>query len=144
METSKFKRILVAVDGSEHSLRIAGKGLGLARQLEAEAALVFVIDKGKAKGSVDANITPQEAEIVLKKEAVFTFDNIAATFGCNDFSRFMPLGFPKEEILNLATTWQADLIVIGTRGKSQLVNVMMGSVAEYVLYHSPKTVMLVK
>ncbi|MBP1616665.1 MAG: universal stress protein [Bacteroidetes bacterium] len=144
METSNFKRILIAVDGSEHTLRIAEKGLVLARQLGAEAALVFVIDKGKAKGSVDANITPQEAEIVLKKEAVLAFDTIASSLGSGDFIKFMPTGFPKEEILKVAEAWDANLIVIGTKGKSGIVGSLMGSVAEYVLYHSKKAVMLVK
>jgi Universal stress protein UspA and related nucleotide-binding proteins len=144
MDTLKYNRILIAVDGSKHSLNIAEKGLTLARQLKAEVAIIFVIDKSKAMGSVDANITPEEAEILLKKEAIYIMDSIASTFGYNDFIRFMPVGYPKEDIIKISDTWHADVIVIGRHGKSGIINILMGSVAEYVLYHSHKIVMLVK
>jgi len=45
---NKYSKILIAIDGSEHSYRIAEKGLALAQQLNAEAALLFIIDKNKA------------------------------------------------------------------------------------------------
>jgi len=141
---NKYNKILIAIDGSEHSYRVAENGLALAQQLNAEAALIFIIDKTKASGNIDANVTPNEAEIILKKEAELTFDSIANTFGYNDFVRFMPVGFPKEDIIKISETWKADLIVIGSHGKSGIVNILMGSVAEYVLYHSKKAIFFVK
>lgn len=144
METIIFKKILIAVDGSEHSFRVAEKGITLAKQLKTEIAIIFVIDKNKALGNVEANVTPNEAEILLKKEAVITFDSIASTFGLNDFVRFMPIGRPKETIISISETWQADLVVIGNHSKSGFVNMVLGSVAEHILYHSAVPVLFVK
>jgi len=78
--------------------------------------------KTKQLGSIDANVTPNEAEIILKKEAELTFDSIANTFGYNDFVRFMPVGFPKEDIIKISEIWMADLIVVGTHGKSGILS----------------------
>lgn len=141
---NKYNKILIAIDGSEHSYRVAEKGLALAQQLNAEAALIFIIDKTKASGNIDANVTPNEAEIILKKEAELTFDSIANTFGYNDFVRFMPVGFPKEDIIKISETWKADLLVVGTHGKSGILSVLMGSVAEYILFNSKIPVIFIR
>ena len=64
-----YDRILIAVDSSEYSMTAAKKGFELSHQLNAKAALLFVIDTTKTLGNVDAGITHEEALIVLKKEA---------------------------------------------------------------------------
>lgn len=43
-----YKKILMAVDSSENSMKAAKKVLELAHQLEAKAALIFVVDKSHA------------------------------------------------------------------------------------------------
>lgn len=144
METKYFKRILIAVDGSEHSFLVAEKGLALASQAGAVSGILFVLDKSKIAGSQDANITSGDAELLLTKEIVITFDSIASAFQNDDFIRFMPIGYPKEDILRTAEKWKADLIVIGNQRKSGIVNLFAGSVAEHVAYHTSIPVMIVR
>lgn len=43
-----YKKILIAVDSSEFAMAAAKKGLALAHQLNAQAALIFVVDQSKA------------------------------------------------------------------------------------------------
>ncbi|SRX53855.1 universal stress protein [Aequorivita sp. CIP111184] len=64
-----YKKILIAVDSSEYSMKAAKKGLELIHQLSVKAALLFVIENSKALGNIDAGITHEQASIVLKKEA---------------------------------------------------------------------------
>jgi nucleotide-binding universal stress UspA family protein len=47
-----------------------------------------------------------------------------------------------EQILGAAERLQADLIVMGTHGRTGLRRVLMGSVAEEVLRHSPRPVLI--
>ncbi len=47
--------------------------------------------------------------------------------------KFMPEGYPTRGIIKTAETWEADLIVVGTRGKTSLVHLLLDSVAEYVV-----------
>ncbi len=138
-----YKKILIAVDSSAYSLAAAKKGLGLANQLNAKSALLFVIDKARTIHSADTGIFPDEAVVVLKKEAEQTLDQLASMYDGKDVVRFMPEGIPKEDIIRTAENWNADLIVMGTHGRSGLLHFLMGSVAEHVLRHSKIPVMIV-
>ena len=53
-------------------------------------------------------------------------------------------GDPAEEILQLAQSEKADLIVLGTHGRTGLMRVLMGSVAERVLREATCPVLAVK
>ncbi|MFD2827159.1 Nucleotide-binding universal stress protein, UspA family [Gillisia sp. Hel1_33_143] len=138
-----YKKILIAVDSSEYSMKAAKKGLELAHQLGAKAALLFVIEKSKALGNVDAGITHEQALIVLKKEAEQTLDELAQMYNGNELLKFMPEGNPEEDILKTAQNWKADLLVLGTHGRTGLKHLLMGSVAERVMRHSNIPVMMV-
>jgi nucleotide-binding universal stress UspA family protein len=139
----KFKKILIAVDSSEFSMSAARKGLALAHQLDADAALLFVVDTSKALGNVDAGITPQEALIVLKKEAEATLSQLAQMYDGDGLVSFMPEGHPKEDILKTAETWEADLIVVGTHGRTGLSHLLLGSTAEWIVRHSRIPILVV-
>jgi nucleotide-binding universal stress UspA family protein len=137
-----YNKILIAVDSSEYSITAAKKGLELAHQLNAQAALLYVIDISKGMGNFEAGITPQEALIVLKKEAEQALDLLASYNGAN-LVKMMPEGHPKEDIIKTAVTWEADLIVMGTHGRTGLLHLLMGSVAEHTLENSKIPVMVV-
>jgi len=53
-------------------------------------------------------------------------------------------GEPGAQICNLAKTWQADLIILGRRGRSGLTEMLLGSVSNYVLHHAPCSVFVVQ
>jgi nucleotide-binding universal stress UspA family protein len=54
------------------------------------------------------------------------------------------IGDPAREIVRVAEEAPADLIVMGTRGRSGLTRLVMGSVAEHVLRKAPCPVLTVK
>jgi nucleotide-binding universal stress UspA family protein len=138
-----YKKILIAVDSSEYAMAAAKKGFALAHQLNAQAALLFVVDTAKALGNVDAGILPQQALIVLTKEAEETLDQLAGMYNGSDLVKFMPEGHPREDILKTAEIWEADLIVLGTHGRTGLMHLLLGSNAEYIVRHSRIPVMVV-
>lgn len=53
-------------------------------------------------------------------------------------------GRPKEVIVETARTWQADLIVVGSHGRSGISSFLLGSVSMSVLSAAPCSVMIVK
>ena len=138
-----YERILIAVDSSEYSMKAARKGLELAHQLNAKAGLLFVVDQSKAMGNIDAAIMPEEALVVLKKEAEQTLEQLTEMYNGSELRKFMPEGHPAEEIIKVAETWLADLIVMGTHGRTGLKHLLMGSVAEHVLHHSKIPLMII-
>lgn len=139
-----YTKILIAVDSSEFSITAAKKGIELAHQLQAKIALLSVVDKSKAMGNIDAGIFPSEALIILKKEAEQTLDQLTEMYdGESEIIKLMPEGIPSKDIIKTAEAWEADLIVVGTHGRSGFTNLLVGSVAEYVVRHSAIPVMIV-
>ncbi|MCW6038103.1 universal stress protein [Spirulina subsalsa FACHB-351] len=53
-------------------------------------------------------------------------------------------GEPGHKICQMAEHWQADLIVIGRRGRTGLSEILLGSVSQYVIHHAGCTVMAVQ
>jgi nucleotide-binding universal stress UspA family protein len=138
-----FRKILIAVDSSEYSLAAATSGLELAHKLHAEPALVFVIDKARTIHSLDTGILPEEAIAVLRTEATQTLDQLTGMYPGKEVVRFMPEGKPHQEIIKTAEIWKADLIVLGTHGRTGLKHLLTGSVSEHVLRQSKIPVMIV-
>ena len=138
-----YKKILIAIDSSEYSMTAAKRGLELAHQLNVKAALVFVVDISKAMGNIDAGITHEQALIVLKKEAEQTLDELAEMYNGNELMKFMPEGYPEKDILKMAESWEADLLVLGTHGRTGLLHLLTGSVAEHIMRHAKIPVMIV-
>ena len=138
-----YSRILISVDNHENSLTVARKGIELARKLDAKAALLFVLDKAKAMGNIEANILPQQAMIVLKKEAQQTLDQLSEMYDYKNIVKFMPEGHPAEDIIKTALNWEADLIIVGTHGNKGLAKLLSSHVSDYVLHHAKVPVMLI-
>ena len=53
-------------------------------------------------------------------------------------------GDPKSRIIDLATEWHADLIVLGSHGRKGLNRFLLGSVSEAVARHAPCSVQIVR
>ncbi len=53
-------------------------------------------------------------------------------------------GDPAEQIVNVAESWEADLVVMGTHGRTGLRRLLMGGVARNVLHHAPCSVLIVR
>lgn len=139
-----YNKILIAIDNSSHSLKAAKEGFELAHQLKATVGLVFVIDRGKESVNGEFGMSPEQSSTVLLKEAEETIGQLIKMYDrIDEVIRFTPEGFPKKEIINIATEWEADLIVMGTHGRGGLLNLLVGSVAETILKHATVPVMVV-
>lgn len=54
------------------------------------------------------------------------------------------IGDPREAIVDVATEERADLVVVGSHGRSGLTKLLMGSVASHVVTHAPCSVLVIK
>jgi len=139
----KFTKILIAVDDSAYGLKAARTGFELAHQLTASIAVVFVIDVTKELGNPDLGINDKQQHAILLQEAENTIQQYIDLYdGTDKVYRFTPEGEPHKEIVNVASQWEADLIVMGTHGRSGFTRLFMGSVADYVLKHSKIPVLI--
>jgi nucleotide-binding universal stress UspA family protein len=126
---------------SEHAVDVAAR---LARSLGAELAVVHVVDPGRAadpdRGLLAASILDDRREegFAILSRTVRRVSEAALA------ARFLCEGNPAHEIVATAVTWNADLIVLASHGRTGIARVVMGSVAENVLRHAPVPVVVVR
>lgn len=139
-----FSRILIAVDGSAESIDAARKGLELAAALSAHVATIYVVEPAVDYSS-EAGIPPAELLQVANRDddAVASALRRAVRIP-DDAVHHVRVGQPADAIVDLANDWPADLIVVGSRGRSGIGRVLLGSVAESVVRRAPCPVLVVR
>lgn len=135
----KVRRVLVPTDfstGAEPALRWAA---ALTEAFGAEMVLLHVLDiRLAALASMPPDMAPMPAvdELVrsVRTEAEQQMQALGARFP--DARTILKEGVPRSVILEVAKAEGADLIVMGTHGRTGLSHVLFGSVAEHVVRHS--------
>ena len=136
-----FGRILVAVDGSSQSSKTVLAAVDLAQKYGATVTVLHVREFERYEGSdVDLG-PPQEAESIIA-EVVGRFSE-AGVQAEGEIRRVTP-GATPDEIVRAAAHADADLIVMGTRGMSELRSIVLGGVANKVVHHAHCPVLLVR
>jgi universal stress protein E len=126
-------RVLVPVDLSPLSARALRRGLGLLAAAGADGAsteALFVLNPLESEGSLQ--FTP--AQIGRFAAGELEHFVTAALRHLDGVSYRVRTGYPAEEILAEQESWQADLVLLGTHGRSSgLERILIGSVAADVL-----------
>ncbi len=139
-----FNKIIVGVDGSDNSLRATKKAISLSKQLKIDVVAIYVVNVTPLSNV----LSPEQIYDIWKKaiedEAVKSLDKVEeiAKKMNAEIKTMMIKGDPSEEIIKEAN--ENDLIVVGSKGKSAIDRVIMGSVSEKVVHHSNATVIIVK
>lgn len=146
-------RILLCVDGSQHSVRASRAAAEIARRFDAEVTLLSVFsraipyvpvgsDGGMAFAYTETDADPEiaarfhedaqrEAARVLSEQHV-------------SFQTLSEVGQPVDSITQVAESVRADLIVLGSRGLGGFTRLLLGSVSDGVLHHAPCAVLIVR
>lgn len=69
---------------------------------------------------------------------------LSKAFPNAEISTEIVMGSPNRVIVDNATEWGADMIVVGSHGRGFWGRVMLGSVSDAVLHHAPCSVMVVR
>ncbi|AOY89131.1 universal stress protein UspA [Marinobacter salinus] len=145
-----FKKILVAVDGSESSFKALDKAIGLQKLMDAEIYLLCVY---KHHSLFEASLSigrPEGMDIPDKVLSEYAKDIVehakvqAAERGAKDVRGFVKAGKPSRVIVEFAKDKGVDLIVIGTQGThSGKDGMFLGSVSHRVASNAKCPVLVV-
>lgn len=143
-----YNRILVAVDGSATSLRGLDEAIRLAKATRAKLMIVHVVNE-LLSADFTAGAYYETFIESLREAGAKVLDHATAVARRADIPCEQKLleaigGRPANLIVEQATDWQADLIVLGTHGRRGLKRLALGSDAELVLRMSPVPVLLVR
>jgi nucleotide-binding universal stress UspA family protein len=145
-----FKRILVAVDGSDTAERALQESIKLARDLQAQLRIVYVVDVINMSLGADFPYSPEIGEAMAKsgQEILRKAGAVASKAGIPVETGLIEVDILGQRIPEMiaadAEAWPADLIVIGTHGRRGLSRLFLGSVAEGVMRVATKPVLLIR
>lgn len=140
-------KILIAIDGSEHSNRaIEAVGKMAKSSLELEATLLCVSPEPIFYGNYTvATIQKIEEDQKIHQNALLTqATEHANAQGLRLAEPIRAYGVIANEIVRHAYEKQVDQIAMGTRGMGAVGTMLLGSVAQRVIHQSPVPVLLVK
>jgi len=142
------KKILLATDGSETSMRAAKNAVSIGKKAGATVTAVYVVDVHRLAQlpgyAAMPGIKDNLMELMFKEgsEALEEIEDMARDAGVA-YERVVAEGDPGEELLKLCRDPGFDLMVLGTIGKSGLKRFLLGSVADKVVRHSHVPVLVV-
>ena len=133
----RIRRILYATDYSKASGRALDEAVNLARQNRAELLVVHVMEPipyaaGEEFGGAELYLRLEDA---TKRESQTTMDKLMRRLQRSKVKAKSLLlrGSPYDQIVKTAKSKRADMIVIGTHGRTGLSKLFMGSVAAKVV-----------
>ncbi|MDK2974567.1 MAG: hypothetical protein PWP08_938 [Methanofollis sp.] len=140
-----FKKIVVAIDGSDVSLKALEVALSEARVWNAELHVIYVVETSMFS-SIPMDNTWEIIYSLLENEGKEVFQKSKERAAEDGISLITHLkdGHAGSEIVALAEELHADLIVIGSRGKTNIDRLLLGSVSEHVVRNSSCTTMVVR
>ncbi len=145
-----YKNIIVPTDGSVNSKRALEHAVLLATSMQASITLVYVANIVSVISNFDQ--IPNASGYVTEQVALDMEEEGKGVL--EEFSKEIPqdvevksvfeVGSPGPAVLSVAKKYEADLIVMGSRGLGPLKGLFMGSVSSYVVTHAPCPVLIVK
>ncbi len=136
-------KILVATDGSAHSMKAVARGLELAEKQGAEVTLMSVAYYDRR----NFDEMPPFVSDKLEAEAQGALDKAKAAFDAKGIQVKTVLAtglVPANLIIRKAQDDKFDRIIMGATGMNVLERVMMGSTAAKVAAHAPCEVIIVR
>lgn len=149
-ESPVYQRILVPVDNSESSQLAIQEAKRLACESNATLRLLHVVDLAQfawwnSSQFIDVTLLQKGLKaagetILTQVSALLKADNLKVETALIEvWGESLAKG-----IINEAKSWQADLIVMGTHGRTGLTHLLLGSVAEGVIYEATTPVLLIR
>lgn len=134
--------VLVATDGSEHSMKAVQRGVELAEKEGARVTLMAVAlyakDIDEMPPNIQDKLESQAAAALKKAKAVFDEKGIGVEM-------VLEAGIvPANNILRKAEEAKIDLIVLGSTGVTGFKRVLMGSTAAKVVANAPCSVTVIR
>ena len=148
MNIGTFSKILVAIDGSEISLKAADYGITMAKKDNAKLVIINILYTPASTFTYTKQAWFDEILKKAKDEAVEWFNKIKKNATENGVQvkteTVEELYSIPAAIVKYAENENADLIIMGSTGKTGFKRLLLGSVANDVVTHSPIPVMIIK
>lgn len=150
---TRIRKALVCVDLSDYSKMTLEYALSLTNGIVSHLVLLNVINSRDLEAvEFASHYYPGDANVDLflketKADRQQRINQIIERFSIPEtvqLNILLKVGNPFKEILRTIKEEDIDLVIIGNKGRSDVVGTLLGSVAEKVFRHSPATVISVR
>ena len=137
------KRFLIAIDGSPGAQEALRRGIALAREADAAVILAYVRHTPPAVLGAPFYQSALTKELGVGRAVLTAASREASAAGLEVETEILE-GRPAERILDLSRSRDADLIVVGSRGRGAMTGALLGSVSESIVHRGDRPVLVVK
>ncbi len=157
-----FTKILVSIDDSDMTQSVIDEAVSLAKATGGSLMFLHVISLYDNEPLFDplfmeSTILNSELNNEADKKSLKVWEEFkqgkknwlgslceSATSSGVKAEFTLNIGEPSKRIYDISRSWNADLIVIGRRGRRGLTEMFLGSVSNYVVHHAPCSVLTVQ
>lgn len=147
MNSNLYRKIMISTDGSELVKKAVDTAVEVAKLSGAKLYAVYVVASGGYTVGHPRDVgwerAMKEHLSAEGKEATAYVETVGKAADVEVESVLLE-GSPAQEIVDFAEENDIDLIVMGTLGKTGIQRFLLGSVAQNVVRHSRKAVLVVK
>jgi len=138
-----YRKILLCLDLTDDSEKIAERARTLAKAFGAELTLLHVVEYVPVEPMGEALLPAVQIEGELVERARVRIAELAARLGLEHCERLVNTGNIKTEVVRIAQTRSIDLIVIGSRERHG-VSILFNFTEDTVLHAAPCDVLAVR
>jgi nucleotide-binding universal stress UspA family protein len=133
--------VIIATDGSESAEQAAAAGARVARTLGTKAVLVYVRPAIGPLGEPYYQEKLSE-QMAYARAALDRAETLIRQGGCEADAEILE-GNPPDQIVELAQSRNAPLIVVGSRGLGAVAGALLGSVSSAIIHRADRPVLVV-
>jgi nucleotide-binding universal stress UspA family protein len=137
---ARIEKVLLATDGSPASEPASEQAIDLAIQVEARLLIVSVVGGSARPSEAPTDGADSRDALTSKAQAIVARARAAGV----NASFLVWEGDPGDAIVAAADAETADIIVVGSHGRSGVSRFLIGSVSDYVVRHAHCPVMVVR
>ena len=144
----QYKKVLFCTDFSENADYAFDFAYGIAKRDEGLLYILHIIPRNSNQAYAESFVAMEDLEKIqraVEGDVANNYNERYVNKIANEiaYELVTKTGREDEEILEFAKKERADLIVMGTHGKTGIEHVFFGSIAEKVLRHSPFPVFII-
>jgi len=139
----QYTHILLAADFNDDAAQVEKRAAALQATFGATLSIVHVLEPISIAYGGEFPVDLGDLHKELEKQAQSQLQELGTRLGVPQERQYLEVGITEKEILRVAESKGADLIVIGSHGRHGLA-LLLGSTANAVLHHASIDVLAVR
>ncbi|MGX6962338.1 universal stress protein [Vagococcus xieshaowenii] len=137
MDGNQYKRILVAVDGTDSAEKALKQGIDMAKKFNAELFIAHIIDTRAFQSISSYDEETEQIASAMANQTLSEYAIQASKAGVSQVTTILRYGIPKKVLAyNLIEEHHIDLVLLGSTNSKMFEKMFLGSLSNYLTKHA--------